>query len=403
MPPSLHPSLTRQLKRVGLSEEDEAPAADAWKKFLRAVNEHYRHVEEDRELLARTSELAASEVNTIRARLVSQRETLRMTLATVATALGEFGRIAGSDDEPASVPNIESAKTNTERELERLFGEDIVSQDSSGELSGVKANLVRLADELQRLLAAMAEATTIKRELEAARTLQAALLPSTDVIEFPLGQIAGASSSTAECGGDVWAVHSLAEGRTLVLLGDVTGHGLASAILAGAAKAACAMMVQMSKGVLSVEEVMGQMNTTVFETAKKHVMMTCSAAILDPVARTVTLANAGHNFTYLVRGGVCRPLVAEGPPLGAGPVATYVPTSVTLESNDTLVWFTDGVIETENEWEEQFSEKRLRAVCQRFARDGAVKMRDGIFEVLSGFRQGHPQNDDVTVVVATIR
>ncbi len=398
----LAPQLVRQLKRAGILDEGELPPAEAWRKFLRAVNEHYRQAESDREVLARSSDVAANMVSEAQQRLHAQKEVLRTTLSTVAGAIDTFSRIAGAED-PTEVESIEAAKAETSRQIEKLFGENLVAQDSSGELSGVKANLVRLADELVRLLAEMSEKAKLKRELEAARVLQQILLPSEEPIDQPFVRVAGAFRSMAECGGDFWASYDLTEGRTLVLVGDVTGHGIPAAIVTGAARAASATAVALTKGNVGAGEILAMMNGAIHQSVQRHVMMTCTAAVIDPRASTVTFANAGHHFSYLVRAALARPLVAHGPPLGAAPTAQYEEVTSVLQPADTLVWFTDGLIEAENEWGEQFTEKRLRALCQRVASDGAVAARDGILEVLSQFRGKHPPSDDVTVVVATIK
>lgn len=399
---TLAPQLVRQLKRAGILDEGEQPAAEAWRKFLRAVNEHYKHAESDREVLARSSEVAANMVSEVQQRLDAEREALRTTLATVAGAIGTFSRIAGAED-PTEVPSMEAAREEASREIERLFGEALFAPDSNGELSGVKANLVRLAGELVRLLAEMGEKAKLKVELEAARTLQAALLPSEEPFDQSFVTIAGAYRSMAECTGDFWAVYELAESRMLLLVGDVTGHGIPAAIVTGAARAAASTAVSLTNGGLGAAGVLRSMNAAIHDAAHRQVMMTCTAAVLDPTARSMTLANAGHHFSYLVRGGVARPLLAQGPPLGATSAAEYDELTTPLEAADALVWFTDGLIEAENEWGEQFTEKRLRALCQRIASEGAVAARDGILEALSRFRGKQPQADDITVVVATVK
>ena len=66
------------------------------------------------------------------------------------------------------------------------------------------------------------------------------------------------------------------------------------------------------------------------------------------------------------------------------------------------MWFTDGIVEAEDAWGEQFSDKRLRAIAQRAAPQGAVAIRDAIIEAVSGFKQDRPQADDMTLVTASI-
>lgn len=421
MSSSLHPSLSRQLKRVGLAEEGTIPTTEVWKKFLRSINEHYHYVEEDRELLMRTSELAAEEVNQIKSRLVSHDKVLRGTLATVATTLGDLGRLAAerAEDEPGKAPPSETeildplasfaqAKEAAEKRFDELIRQLAAPSPETGpeetaDLVEVKDNLVRLGSELVQLLDKVGEGVQRRDAIDSTRAFQEVLLPPTSPVDFPYFQIAGASRPMTECGGDFWGVYPLQGDRVLVLIGDVTGHGVPSAIVAGAAKSASAVMCSMSRGELDAAQALVHLNAAIYEVAKKHVMMTCTASVIDPNTKTLSLANAGHNFAYLIRDGATRTLIAHGPPLGAAPIAEYSVEEFPLQPNDALVWFTDGAIETENEWGEQFTEKRLRAVCQRIAKDGTVPTRDGILEVLDGFRQGQPQTDDITVVVATIK
>ena len=118
----------------------------------------------------------------------------------------------------------------------------------------------------------------------------------------------------------------------------------------------------------------------------------------------LTIANAGHPFPFQIHNGQVRPLASQGQPLGASKDSVYEPVTVSFAPNDVLVWFTDGVVESENEWNEQFTEKRLRAVCQRVASSGARGVRDAVVDALKSFsRSDRAQLDDITLVVASIK
>jgi phosphoserine phosphatase RsbU/P len=227
-------------------------------------------------------------------------------------------------------------------------------------------------------------------------------VPAEDVIERPLVTLAGYYEPAAACGGDWWTVHDLPEGKVLTLIGDVTGHGIASAILTGAAKAACDLARVVYKGKISCGNLLQLMNAAIYEAAKRQRMMTCVASILDPATRTVTVANAGHSFPLLVRRGTIRPLMSEGAPLGAAPAADYQASQVPVEPGDVLVWFTDGVTECENEGHEQFTERRLRALCLRVSQEDPWGIRDAISRELGAFTGGRPPADDMTFVVGRI-
>jgi sigma-B regulation protein RsbU (phosphoserine phosphatase) len=243
----------------------------------------------------------------------------------------------------------------------------------------------------------------MKKELEVARTVQNLLVPTENVIDRPFLRIAGYFQPASECGGDWWTVSDLPDERVLTLIGDVTGHGISSAIITGAAKASCDLACHITKGQITPSDLLGMMNSAIHETARRQIMMTCAAAVFDRRSGLLTVANAGHHFPYHLRDGQLRPIMVHGQPLGATSGSSYESTSIPFASKDLLVWFTDGVVECENEWGEQFSDKRLRAICQRAASAGAEAVRDAVIEAITAFRQGCAQGDDMTLVVASVK
>jgi serine phosphatase RsbU (regulator of sigma subunit) len=375
-----------------------------WTKFLAAVNDYYRHLNDDRALLTRSMELSTNEMDDLRKRVEAQRDQLSGVVEAIGAALGLFGGIvtqetSGSHDLKGG---LEYAKSEFRAQLAAIFDDDPASGDSNT-VSGIRTNLVNLADQLIRLLSETADKASLKKELEVARVVQSLLVPSEDVMERAFLHIAGHFQPASECGGDWWAVYDLPDNRVLTLVGDVTGHGISSAIITGAAKAACDLACHVTKGLLSPSDLLGMMNAAIYETARRQIMMTCVASVFDPQRRTLTVANAGHHFPFHIRDGQLKSLMAQGQPLGASKDSTYEGTTIPFAPNDVLIWFTDGVVECENEWGEQFSEKRLRAVCQRTASSGARGIRDAVVEAVASFRQQRPQLDDITLVVASVK
>ena len=399
---NLDPVLLRQLKKAGLLEPTATPGPEVWTKFLAAVNDYYRHLNDDRALLTRSMELSTGEMDELRIRVEAQRDQLSDIVNAIGDALGLFGGIIAQDlaAAPDSKTGLEVAKSEFRARLAAIFAEDTSAGDSNT-ISGIRTNLVNLADQLIRLLSETAERASIKKELEVARAVQNLLVPSEDVMERPFLSIAGHFQPASECGGDWWAVYDLPDNRVLTLVGDVTGHGISSAIITGAAKAACDLARHVTKGRLSPSDLLGMMNAAIHETGRRQIMMTCVASMFDPQQRTLTVANAGHHFPLYLKDGQLKSLVAQGQPLGASADSVYEPVVVPFAPNDVLVWFTDGVVECENDWGEQFSEKRLRAVCQRVANTGARGIRDAVVAAVSAHMQGRAQMDDITLVVAS--
>lgn len=380
------------------------PSPEAWQKFLAAVNDHYRHMNEDRALLTRSMELSTSEMDALRRRVEGQRDQLRGIVEAIGDALGVFGGIVQQDASGQTdvTGGLETAKLEFSGRLQALFGDEPTTTDSS-QISGIRTNLINLADQLIRLLSETAEKASLEKELEVARVVQALLVPAEDIIERSYVRVVGWFQPASQCGGDWWAVYDLPDDRVLTLVGDVTGHGISSAIITGAAKAACDLACHITQGRLTPSDLLKMMNSAIHETARSQIMMTCIATIFDPQQRTLTVANAGHHFPYHIKRNQLRLIMAHGQPLGASAGSTYEATTVECTPNDAFVWFTDGVVEVENEWGEQFSEKRLRAVAQRASPGGAKAVRDAVVEAVASFKQRKPQTDDMTLVVASIK
>jgi serine phosphatase RsbU (regulator of sigma subunit) len=94
------------------------------------------------------------------------------------------------------------------------------------------------------------------------------LVPSEDVIDRGGIRLAGYFEPAAECGGDWWTVHDMPEDRVLIVIGDVTGHGISSAMITGVAKAACDVARLFTNGRITTGALLEMMNCCIHEAAK---------------------------------------------------------------------------------------------------------------------------------------
>jgi serine phosphatase RsbU (regulator of sigma subunit) len=341
----------------------------------------------------------------LRARLEQDRDRLLSVVTSIGDALGLFQDIAATpsdeDDSHQVADIITDVKERFTSQLTELY-QDTDEPSSDTYIHNVRDQFLRLADVLASLIRATAHSVGMKKELELAGAIQHLLVPTEDVISRPGITIVGCFQPAAVCGGDWWTVHDLARGTIFTAVGDVTGHGVASAILTGVAKAACDVTRTLTSGAVGCGEILELMNTAIYEAGRQQRLMTCVATVMDPAQRTLRVASAGHRVPLLLRGGQVIPINTEGAPLGASKQATFAEATVPLQANDMLIWYTDGLTECENDRNEQFSERRLRSVCLAANRDDPRAMRDEINRNVKSFVGTRVPEDDLTFVVGKV-
>ncbi len=270
----------------------------------------------------------------------------------------------------------------------------------------------RLAESLihARMTRHAAARAELAREVELAATVQAELLPNPGLHVFDRVSVIGSWQPATRCAGDFWGVHQLDNGRVLISIGDVTGHGVASAMVTAAAIAACDVTVRRQN--VELGTLMMALDSAVRRVGGGELAMTCFAAILDPAAGELSFVSCGHTAPYLLRIGAAagselelHALVARGNLLGTGvPVAPRVQKKP-LQAGDVVVWYTDGVIEAEDPGGRAFGDRRLQQLLKKLDRQrftpGAV--HDVVQASVAAFRAGKPLADDETIVVAQVK
>jgi serine phosphatase RsbU (regulator of sigma subunit) len=279
-----------------------------------------------------------------------------------------------------------------------------VEVKSTDEIGLLGENFNFMADQLVVLLHQTAEKATMEKELEVARTIQETLVPPNDPVDHGTFRFAGYFQPASQCGGDWWTYHDLVGDKVLVLIGDVTGHGVPSAMITATAKAACDVARAVHHDDVSVTRLLEIMNNAIYQSAKRKFVMTCFASIIDTKARTITYANAGHNFPYLYRSGEdgkgeFGSLMIRGNRLGDLKESKYEAKTTELLPGDTLVWYTDGIVECESATGEEYGEKRFRASIRRAAHLDAGDLRDTVVNEALGFFGEAMRKDDITLVI----
>jgi serine phosphatase RsbU (regulator of sigma subunit) len=281
-----------------------------------------------------------------------------------------------------------------------------VDVNTGDEIGLLGENFNFMADQIAILLQQTAEKAKIEQELEVAKAIQETLVPSDAPVKKSTLTFAGFYQPAAQTGGDWWTWAELVGGKILVVIGDVTGHGVPSAMITAAAKASCDVARYVHNDDVTVTTLLEIMNHAIFESAQRRFVMTCFASIIDTKQRTITYANAGHNFPYLFRPGEGKgefgSLMIRGNRLGDDRQSRYEAKTTDLAIGDVLVWYTDGIVECENENGEEYGEKRFRASVRKAAALDAGEMRDAIIADAGAFFGEAIRKDDITMVVGRI-
>jgi serine phosphatase RsbU (regulator of sigma subunit) len=254
----------------------------------------------------------------------------------------------------------------------------------------------QMTSSLEELVKTAAQKESLEKELAVARELQQNLLPSslttTEAVEF-----ASFFEPSAAIGGDYFDLFRLADHRIVVVVADVSGHGLSAGLRMAMIKAALGMLIDQG---LPSEKILERLNDMVRRerTAKGRPMVTATLGIFSSKTGQLDITNAGHTPTYLVRNGGVEEILLPSPPLGAlGD--DYASATFHLEPGDRVVWLSDGLIEAIDKDDLSFGYDRVIESLAGSTGHSATDLRDRLLKDVSDFMGGRSAIDDRTLVV----
>jgi phosphoserine phosphatase RsbU/P len=262
-----------------------------------------------------------------------------------------------------------------------------------------------LAIENSRLTKAVAteiaEREKMNREMEIAREVQERLypqrLPAIAGIDY-----FGACRPALGVGGDYYDFLPLQHGDLGIAIGDVSGKGIAAALLMASLQASLRGQALMGQGDLA--RLMANVNQLVFDTTPSNRYATFFYGQYHREARLFRYVNAGHNPPIVLRrtgNGTTHVIRLEtgGPIIGVFANTPYQEGSLAMEFGDVFVGFTDGISEAMNCKDEEWGEGRLIPAVAAFADRSASDIIPSLMAEADRFASGAPQHDDMTLVV----
>jgi PAS domain S-box-containing protein len=242
----------------------------------------------------------------------------------------------------------------------------------------------------------------LQGEVNLAATLQRSILPDSR-IELPGIQGKANLLTSSEVGGDYYDYYKINGYQSVLLIGDVSGHGVAAGTMVSAAKAGVYPLIH--EGITNPSELLRLLNETMLATAQQSLLMTMACVSLDARTGKLLFANAGHVLPYLWRHNQqsWEMLEASGLPLGKNIDADYLSSAIelTMEVGDRLFLFTDGLVEEESPSGEAFGYERLEDILNQCGEIDADEIREYLMEALAFHCETEAFTDDVTIMVIT--
>jgi phosphoserine phosphatase RsbU/P len=246
------------------------------------------------------------------------------------------------------------------------------------------------------VLLEVADRLSLKNDLEVAREIQQAMLPSGRFSASGV-ETAGFSRPANTVGGDFYDILPLDNGRVAIAVGDVAGKGSPAALLMALL---LAMMRTLVDERLEPGELVARLNVQVSRHAPATRFITLFYGVFDPATGELTYVNAGHMPPLVVRAdNRIERLTDGGIALGMFDHATYSPGRAVLQPDDMIAVYSDGITEAENESGGPFDESGLEQALRLYGREPIAEIGACVLRAVEAHTGDARLADDLTVLV----
>jgi sigma-B regulation protein RsbU (phosphoserine phosphatase) len=270
------------------------------------------------------------------------------------------------------------------------------------ELLYAAANQSAIAIENARLYQSEAEKFKMERDLDLARKIQQGLLPTTIPVIKGL-DIAGEMIPAMQVGGDYFDLLPVSESKLFVVVGDVSGKGLAASLY----MAKLQTMIQLScNDRKSPKEILIELNRHFYKSIERNSFVTMTLALFDNQAKILKFCRAGHLPLLMASNGNVSSFRTQGIGVGLekGNIfeSTLTEEEIPLKPGQTFAFFSDGITEAMNENNDLFGEENLQILLKNKSASSSVEIMDQIWSAVKIFKGAAEQNDDMTMVLVKV-
>lgn len=246
------------------------------------------------------------------------------------------------------------------------------------------------------VLLEVADRLSLKGELEVAREIQLAMLPSGTYTAGDI-EICGSTRPANTVGGDFYDVLPQPDGRVILAVGDVAGKGSPAALLMALLLAMLRTLVDEG---LDPEALVTRLNTQIWRHSPGSRFITFFYAIYTPATGRLTYVNAGQNPPLIRRGpGRYERLGATGVALGMFDQSGYTAVETRIDPGDMLVLYSDGITEAENPDGQPLEEPGLQTIIETYPDEGPAALGAHIITGVERYAQASRFADDLTILI----
>jgi serine phosphatase RsbU (regulator of sigma subunit) len=280
-------------------------------------------------------------------------------------------------------------------------------------IAGLEAKNAELSKAYEELKSAQDELIFLNRiqeEMMVARRIQKQFLPKT-LPQFPGWQIAAFNRGAQAVGGDFFDCIDLPGNKMGFVVADACGKGVPAALFVALTRSllrAASQAPWVTNG--GTRQQAGDVLTAALwftndyiarEHGESNMFITLFYGVLDPVTGCVSYVNAGHNPPLVIseQGEQIRELESFNLPLGIIETESYNATQITLQQDDMLVGFSDGITEAMNPAGEPFDDYRLWDELRAHLHESATDIVKALEQAVDAYASGAPQADDMTLLI----
>ncbi len=270
--------------------------------------------------------------------------------------------------------------------------------------------LGELAESFNKMTASVGELIEVENkrrrlenEISIAREVQNQLFPST-LPSVPGVEIEAICKAARSVSGDYYDFIQLSPTHIAIAIADISGKGISAALLMASLQAALRsqLLVEGSER-LSMVELVSRLNKHLVRNTGDDRFATFFIAVYDSATRTLRYTNAGHLPAFLICGGASHQLDVGGMVLGVMEDYIYEEGSLTVSPDSLLIGYSDGLIEPENVYGEEFGIRRLQEAAIHVQGATPIMVAESLMASAEEWAGTPEQADDMTVIVARLR
>jgi len=261
-------------------------------------------------------------------------------------------------------------------------------------------NIIVVAIENKRMAKESVKQELVKRELEQASEMQRLLFPANLPSNHKI-DISAKYLSHSKVSGDYYDYIQLNEDEFIICIADVSGKGISAAMLMANFQATVRTLYNYQR--LELKNLIFELNKQVYASANGEKFITFFIAEYNSKTRKLKYVNAGHNWPILIRGKSSSFLNKGCIGLGMFEDIPHIDSGeIEIQTNTTLILYTDGVVELENSTDEQFETERLTKIVQSFFPLSMEDLNAIIFSKLDDWRGSRRYVDDTAILSCRI-